>query len=808
MKFSEKWLREWVDPPISTHELVAQLTGAGLEVDSVEPVAPALEGVLVGEVRSVAPHPNADRLTVCAVHIGEETPLTVVCGAANVREGLRVPVATIGARLADGSRMKRTKIRGWESLGMLCSTQELGLTELGLGEEETAGLMALPDDAPVGKPLSEYLALDDASIEIDLTPNRGDCLSVAGIAREVGVLNRCPVSAPATDEVRATLPDEFPVELQSPADCPRYVGRVIRDIDPAAKTPLWMRERLRRGGVRAIGPVVDVTNYVMLEFGQPLHAFDLDTLNEGVQVRRANPDEALLLLGGTRVTLHPDTLVIADARGPMALAGIMGGEETAVTNTTRHIFLESAFFTPKALAGQARRYTLHTDASHRFERGVDWGLQRTATERATALLLAIVGGEPGPVIEALSPSHIPQPTQVPLRASRLRRLLGVSFPSDTVLDVLTRLGMATVADDGAMDKNAWRVTPPGFRFDIALEADLIEEVARVTGYNTIPDLRPILPLTPHKASEATVSLARMRETLVARGYREAITYSFVDPDILSLIDPDAPSLVLQNPISSEMAVMRTTLLPGLLQALIHNTRRQQPRIRLFESGLVFHRQDGEPLQERVLGAIVTGGAFAEQWGMPAREVDFFDMKSDVESLLSLTGRAEDYRFVRFPDSSTHFGALHPGQGALIERGGRPMGWIGNLHPRIIRELKLTGNILVFEIKLMELESGTRPEYTPLSKFPAVRRDIAVVVDQSISSDSVQDCIRQAATGMLRNMTLFDEYRGEGIDAGKKSLAFGLLFQAASRTLQDGEIDGLVTGMMAALQDRLGAIPRV
>ncbi|MBT8421234.1 MAG: phenylalanine--tRNA ligase subunit beta, partial [Gammaproteobacteria bacterium] len=499
MQFSEKWLREWVNPPISTDQLIAQLTGAGLEVDSVQPVAPALAGVVVGSVLSVARHPDADRLTVCSVDVGAQAPLGVVCGAANVRENLRVPVATVGARLADGSKMKRSKIRGRESLGMLCSARELGLAE------SADGLMELPADAPVGENLSDYLALDDQAIEIDLTPNRGDCLSIAGIAREVGVLNRCPVSKPDMPEIEAAIPDEFPVKLTSPTDCPRYVGRVIRDIDPDAQTPVWMRERLRRSGVRSIGPVVDVTNYVMLELGQPMHAFDLDTLEDTIEVRRAGRDESLLLLGGTRVTLHPDTLVIADAHRPIALAGIMGGEETSVTRATRHIFLESAFFTPKALAGQARRYTLHTDSSHRFERGVDWALQRTATERATALLVAIVGGKPGPIIEAVSLDDIPKPTSVQLRESRLQRLLGISFAADTVSDVLMRLGMAAVSDGIGADSgtgneaadNTWRVTPPSFRFDIALEADLIEEVVRVTGYDGIPARRPILPLAPH-----------------------------------------------------------------------------------------------------------------------------------------------------------------------------------------------------------------------------------------------------------------------------------------------------------------------
>nr|VFJ73431.1 MAG: phenylalanyl-tRNA synthetase beta subunit [Candidatus Kentron sp. FW] len=799
MRFSEKWLREWVDPPISTEELTAQLTALGLEVDSVEPAAPELDGIVVGNVLSVAKHPNADRLTVCSVDTGSEAPLTVVCGAPNVREGLRVPVAGIGARLADGTKMKRARIRGQESQGMLCSARELGLAA------SADGLMELAPDAGPGTTLSDHLALDDTCIEIDLTPNRGDCLSVAGIAREVGALNHCPLTPPTMAPVPSGIPDEFPVTLESPADCPRYVGRIIRNIDPAAQTPTWMRERLRRSGLRGISPVVDITNYVMLELGQPMHAFDLDKLAGEIKVRKAKQTETLSLLDGTEVTLRPDTLVIADARGPIALAGIMGGTESAVTETTRHIFLESAFFTPKSLAGQARHYALHTDSSHRFERGVDFESQRLAVERASALLLEIVGGEPGPIIERTSESDLPRPTSVRLRKSRLQRLLGLSPSSETVSGVLTRLGMTVLTDT---DDETWNVTPPAFRFDVAIEADLIEEIARVTGYDRIPVKRPVLPFV-NRESRAALSPARMRQVLVERGYREAITYSFVDPNTASLLGTDTESmLALQNPISTEMAVMRTTLLPGLLQAVLYNIRRQQPRVRLFETGLAFNRDDDRGhenrlIQKQVLGAVATGPAFAEQWGIPGRDVDFFDVKSDLEALLSLTGRAAEYRFVR----SAH-PALHPGQNAVIERAGHPIGWIGNIHPRIARAFKLVGNTLVFQIELAALDGPALPKYSPLSKFPAIRRDIAIIVDADILAGTVRNFIRQSATDILKNIILFDEYRGKGINPNQKSLAFGLLFQDTSRTLQDMEIDGLVTEIMTALRDHFGATPRI
>nr|VFK66865.1 MAG: phenylalanyl-tRNA synthetase beta subunit [Candidatus Kentron sp. UNK]VFK72294.1 MAG: phenylalanyl-tRNA synthetase beta subunit [Candidatus Kentron sp. UNK] len=800
MRFSEKWLREWVNPPISTDELAAQLTALGLEVDSVQPAGPELPGVVIGNVLSVARHPNADRLSVCSVDVGSEAPLTVVCGAPNVREGLRAPMAGIGAQLADGARMKRARIRGQESFGMLCSARELGLVE------SSDGLMELPPDAPVGQPLADYLGLDDVGIEVDLTPNRGDCLSVAGIAREVGVINRCPLSPPAIHPVPSLIPDEFSVTLDSPLDCPRYVGRIIEDIDPEATAPVWMQERLRRSGLRSISPIVDVTNYVMLELGQPMHAFDLDKLQDGIRVRKAKQGETLALLNGVEITLRPDTLVIADARRPIALAGIMGGSDTAVTEMTRHIFLESAFFAPEALAGHARHYTLHTDSSHRFERGVDFDLQRVATERATALLQEIVGGKPGPIIEKTSESDLPRLAPVSLRGSRLQRILGFSPAPETVSDVLMRLGMTVIAEG---DNETWEVTPPSFRFDIALEADLIEEIARVTGYDRIPVRQPSLPLADREAFDTPSSMAMMRRVLVERGYREAITYSFVDPELASLMDPGAEAmLALRNPISSEMAVMRATLLPGLLQAVLYNTRRQQSRVRLFESGLVFHRDDehqgNELRQEKVLGAVAVGTAFPEQWGTPARDVDFFDVKSDVEALLSLAGRSREYHLVR----ATH-PALHPGQSAAIRRAGeQTIGWIGNIHPRIARKLKLTGNTIVFQIKLAALDGSTLPKYSPLSKFPAIRRDIAIIINADIAARSVRDAIEKVSAGALKEITLFDDYRARGIAPGKKSLAFGLLFQDASRTLQDVEIDDLVTDIMATLQDRFGAIQRV
>jgi phenylalanyl-tRNA synthetase beta chain len=791
MKFSEQWLREWVDPPVTTEELLAQLTGAGLEVASCEPVAGAVQGVMVGKVLEVDPHPSAERLSLCQVDIGAEGALGVVCGAPNVCPGLRAPVAPAGARLPDGTAIRATSIRGIESAGMLCSAKELGLSE------EATGLLELPADAAIGADLVDYLDLRDMSIDVDLTPNRGDCLSIAGIAREVGVLNRQPVQRPALEPVPSTVEQRLPVVLEAGEDCPHYAGRVIRDVEVGVRTPLWLRERLRRSGVRSLGAVVDITNYVMLELGQPMHAFDLDRLSACIRVRRGRAGERLQLLDGSEVELDSDTLIIADDRHPVALAGVMGGAGSAVADTTRHLFLESAFFAPPLLAGSARRRGLHTDSSHRFERGVDPALQRVALERATSLLLAIAGGEPGPVIEESLPSALPRPPTVRLRPARIDRLLGTEIATQDVSDMLLRLGMSAVADN-----EGWQVTPPTFRFDIECEADLIEEVARISGYDAIPENRPQLPFDMTLMPEEAVGVDRVRQGLVERGYTEAVTYSFVDPSLQALIEPEAVPLCLTNPLSADMAVMRTTLWPGLVQVLLYNSKRQQARIRIFETGLSFRTQAGQLRQEPMLGGLVAGPTYPEQWGMEECDTDFFDVKSDVEALLAMTAALPEFRF-----KSTSHQALQPGQAAVIERAGRPVGILGTLHPRIVRELKLVRAPIVFELRLDAITVRALPKYQPLSRFPRVRRDIAIIIEESVTAQSVADCIRGAASELLADLTVFDVYRGEGIDPGKKSLALGLVFQALSRTLNDQEVDALVATAVDSLSRSFGAILR-
>jgi len=792
MKVSEQWLREWVDPAVSSAELAAQLTMAGLEVDSREPAAPAFEQVVVGRVIDLIPHPDADRLRVATVDTGGTEPLQIVCGAPNVAVGICVPTALIGAVLPGGLTIKKSKLRGIESQGMLCSAKELGLAE------SSDGLLPLPPDSPPGMNVRELLHLDDTLVEIELTPNRGDCLSMAGIAREVAALNRCEFRPLPMEVVDPVITATFPVTLRDPADCPRYIGRVIRGVNPAAATPLWMKERLRRAGVRSLGPLVDVTNYVMLELGQPMHAFDLDRLHGGIEVRRARPGDRLELLNGVVVEPDEETLLITDQHGPLALAGIMGGEISSCTEATRNVFLESAFFTPTRIAGRARRYGLQTDSSYRYERGVDPCLQRQAAERATRLLIDMAGGEPGPILEAAAPEHLPIRAAIRLRSARLRLLLGLEIPAAEVADILSRLGMrVTTEPDG------WLVTPPSGRFDIAIEADLIEEIARIHGYHRLPGNRPLTRLNLPPQPEGRVALTRFKEALIQRGFQEVITYSFVDPAFQHILDPARPPVALANPISADLAVMRTSLWPGMLKALIYNQKRQQSRVRLFEHGLNFIPDGGTLHQEAYLGGVMTGTALPEQWGQAARPVDFFDLKSDVEALLALTGEPEAFTFT----AAIH-PALHPGQSARIDREGVHVGWLGALHPRVARELDVEGDVFGFELRLAALQPARTPTFHELSRFPASRRDLAIVVDDGVTAQVIQDSIRQHGGDLLREVRLFDVYRGKGIAEGRKSLALGLILQDLSRNLTDSVVEETVSRIIAGLARQFGATLRI
>jgi phenylalanyl-tRNA synthetase beta chain len=788
MRFSEAWLREWVNPPVDTRQLADQLSMAGLEVDAVEPAAPTFSGVRIGWVQSVAPHPDAEKLRVCRVDLGDDELLQIICGAANVAEGMKVPVATVGACLPGDFKIKKAKLRGVESFGMICSAKELGLAE------SSDGILPLPADAPVGEDIRAWMALDDHCIEVDLTPDRGDCLSVSGLAREVAVINRAPLAKHAIHPVEPSHDQGIPVHLIAPEACPRYVCRVIRNIEPSAVTPWWMQERLRRGGIRAISPVVDVTNYVLLELGQPMHGFDLAKLDSEIRVRMAEEGERIALLNGEEATLRQDTLVIADAKGPVAMAGIMGGAGSAVGPETRDILLESAFFSPLAISGKARTYGLHTDSSHRFERGVDPQLQVAAIERATRLLLDIVGGEPGPVVEKLVQADLPERSALRLRPARVAQVLGLELPDETIQDILERLGMQLQPT-----QDGWLVMPPSARFDLVQEVDLIADIGRIYGYDRIPVSHASAASVTQATAEAAFDLDRARLALVDRGFHEVITYSFVSPELQALVDPGQEVLHLSNPLSAELSTMRTSLWPGLLQTARYNQARQQERVRIFESGLRFRLGSDGLRQEPGLGGLVAGSTDSEQWGQESRAADFFDLKADVEALLVLTGAPGRFDFV--PGAHP---ALHPGQTASIRCDGHPVGLIGMLHPSLASRLDLTGNCFLFELDIAPLSLGALPGYAPISRFPSIRRDIAILVDESVTYAAVADCIRAAETVLLRDLVLFDLYTGKNIESGRKSLALGLILQASSQTLTDDVIEDTVGRILARLTSELGA----
>jgi phenylalanyl-tRNA synthetase beta chain len=791
MKFSEQWLREWVNPPVSTEELVEQLTMAGLEVDSVEPAAAGLESLLVGEVLSIEKHPDADKLKVCQVSVAQDSPLQIVCGAPNVIAGGKYPLAPVGARLPGDIKIRKSKLRGVESHGMLCSANELGLSE------DHEGLMTLPADAKTGQPLQALLGLDDTLIEIDLTPNRGDCLGIEGIAREVGTLLRCPVSPVEIKPVVATIDDRFDIEVQAPEACPQYLGRVIRGINVNAQTPLWMQERLRRSGLRSLGAVVDVTNYVLLELGQPMHAFDLAQLSGGIQVRYALEGEQLTLLDERVITLDKQTLVIADHEKSLAIAGVMGGIHSGVQAGTADVFLECAFFPPKMIAGRARTYGMHTESAYRFERGVDPALQQRAIERATALLIEITGGEAGPVTTVTATDYLPESVPVTLRQERIRKVLGVSPDKDEVTDILTRLGMS-VTEQGA----DWQVQSPTYRFDIELEADLIEEVGRVFGYNRLPSVPLQGSLDVQSLAESDNTIDELCNVLVSRGYQEAVTYSFVDPQLQARINPGLTPVPLANPISTEMAEMRTSLWPGLLNAVQYNLHRQKSRLRFFEHGLRFYSQDGEIRQDMMLAGVITGSRLPEYWDGKGESVDFYDMKGDVDALLALTGNAGNFSFV-----AAEHPALHPGQCAQITSGKEVAGWMGRIHPLIATHLDLHPDTFVFELEFAALKSGRLAQFRPVSRFPSIRRDLAVVVDDDLGVAVLQAAVEQAAGDLLQALLIFDVYRGKGIETGRKSIAFGLILQDYSRTLTEQEIEAVVTQVTEQLSNKFGATLR-
>ncbi len=796
MKFSEQWLRTLVNPSISTQEMCDQLTMAGLEVDSVEPAAGDFTEVVVARVESLEKHPDADKLNVCQVTDGNETR-QIVCGASNVRPGLVVPMAKIGAVLPGDFKIKPAKLRGVESFGMLCSEKELGLAD------SADGLMELPADAPLGQDIREYMKLDDNIIELDLTPNRGDCLSIEGIAREVGVLNNCAIAEQQWAPYKQTITDEFPVEIEADEACTYYAGRVIKGVNVKAQTPLWMVERLRRSGIRSLSPVVDITNYVMLQLGQPMHAFDLNKVDGKINVRFSKEGEKVTLLDGKSIDLQENSLVIADSTKVLALAGVMGGEDSAVGDSTVDIFLESAFFRPEVIAGKARGYGLHTDSSHRFERGVDTQLQVHAIERATELIRKICGGEVGPVLECKTAAHPEESLPIHLRSNQIKRVLGIELAEDEVTEIFQRLGMEVkVYPDG------WLVKAPSFRFDIAIEADLLEEVVRIYGYNNIPRTSPSYHAVIQAQPEAENSLNDLKKCLVSRGYFEAISYSFVDPGWQKILDPGAKTIALANPLSSEMSVMRTTMWVGLLNALKHNVNRQQSRVRLFETGLCFRPQNSDSKaidvdtidQEPMFAGVICGDIHHEQWAEQPQKIDFFDIKADVEALLAHSAAGCVFEAAEHP-------ALHPGQSACIKQDGEIVGWLGALHPQVQKALDIDPRVFVFEIKQSAIAKNSIPAFASLSRFPEVRRDLAILVDEAIPVSDILSAINETSSNLVKETQLFDIYQGKGVGEGTKSVAFGLILQEFSRTLTDNEVDAEIENIVSTLNQQFAATLR-
>ncbi len=788
MKFSVRWLAELTGLMLEADDLARRLTAAGLEVDTVEPAAPPLGRIVAARIAAVAAHPAADRLRICRVEAGGGQVDDIVCGAPNAAVGLIVPLARPGAVLPDGRSIGEATVRGVVSHGMLCSAAELGLGD------DAGGLLVLDPGTAPGTPLGEALGLDDWIITLELTPNRGDCLGMFGLAREVSALYGRRWKGGEIAEIAATSDARRAVRLAEPAACPRYLGRLIEALQPPAQSPAWLRERLRRAGFRSRTPLVDVTNYVLLETGQPLHAFDAERLSGDIEVRLARRGEAILLLDGHQVELDPEFLVIADAAGPQALAGVMGGADSAVRPETRAVFLECAWFAPAAVIGRARRLGLSSDAAYRYERGVDPTMQRQAIERASELILALCGGRAGPVVEVAAAEHLPAPPAIGLRPQRVEKLLGTVPPEEEMSAILDRLGMRVIRGD-----RHWRVTPPAARLDLKIEADLIEEVARIYGFDHIPARPPAGLLQPAALPEAEVSHAVLRRQLAARGYHEAITFSFVDERRLEQLGYPPPYCQLANPLSRELAVMRPALLPGLIAALVHNHQHRQERIRLFEIGACFAADGSEQTR---LAALVSGPVAPEQWGVKRRAADFFDLKGDLESLLGLAVAAGQVVWEAAP-----MPWLHPGRAAKVKvRDGDRLiaaGWIGALHPKLVAALDLDGEVLAFEIDSEIFNRRRLPVYRDFSRYPTVRRDLSLVAPAALPVAEIVAGLRQWGAPLLREVVVFDVYQGPGIEKNCKSVSIGLILQEECSTLTDLAADALVTKLLAGLKESLG-----
>jgi phenylalanyl-tRNA synthetase beta chain len=796
VKITYSWLKEYL-PLAAPAELAKQLTLAGLEVESVAPVAPPFSGVVVGEVRESGRHPDAEKLSLCQVTTDGVNRLQIICGANNVRAGLKVAVATVGALLPNNVAIKRAKLRGLESNGMLCSARELGL-----GNEHD-GILELASSLTLNEDLRMALDLDDVMLEVNATPNRGDCMSVFGIARDHAAAQERKYLTYKVAAVAARGTAVFPVTLDAPAACPIFASRVIRGVRAGAQSPAWLRERLRRVGINSISAVVDISNYVMMDLGQPMHAYDLALLGDGIRVRQAQPRESITLLDDKEHVLDPDFLVIADSHGAIGLAGIMGGRRTAISDSTSDVLLEAAHFAPDAIAGRARRLGLFTDAAQRFERGVDPNLPAVAIERATALLLEIVGGEPGPVqvTRAAVGGGAGGEGWVNLRRVRLARLLGTAVPDDAVRAVL-----CAISDQVEATPEGWRVHKPAHRFDIRIEEDLIEEVARLRGFDSIPEAHAIAPQIAGESTESRITSDRLLTAMADRGYREVITYSFVDPNLQQQLFPDSPVFRLANPISADLSDMRVSLWIGLVQACRENLRRQQTRVRLFEIGKKFciqgTAQTGELKEIETLAGIATGARLQEQWGSPRETLDFYDVKADVTNALALTSDLSSVHF-----EADELSCLRPGRSARIYRGATAVGWLGELHPQVAKAINLSSTAFLFELEMEAAFAAKLLHFNKISRFPSVRRDLSILIDENVPLAVLQENVTVSASGLLSELRVFDVYRGPGVESGRKSIALGLILQDSSRTLTDVDADAVVTAVVARLRDELSATIR-
>ncbi len=789
MQFSEQWLRTFVDPQLDSAALGHLLTMAGLEVEEADPAAPAFTGVVVAQIVEADKHPNADKLKLCKVDAGTGELLQIVCGAPNAAAGMKVPCARVGARLPGDFAIKEAKLRGVESFGMLCSARELGLSD------DHGGLYALPADAPVGTDIRDYLGLDDTLFTIKLTPNRADCLSLTGVARELAAITGRPLHLPAVAPVVPSIDARRAIVLDAEDACPRYCGRILSGVDAKAPTPEWMVRRLVRSGIRSISALVDVTNYVMLELGQPLHAFDNTKLAGAIHVRYPAAGEQVVLLNEQTVTPAADTLLIADENRALALAGIMGGEDSGITLATTEVFLESAFFAPAAIAGRARAYGFTSDASHRFERGVDFELARTALERATQLILDICGGEAGPVEEAVARDHLPARPAVRLRPARARRLLGIHLDDAGIQALLERVHLHVVREG-----EDFLVTPPSFRFDIEIEEDLIEELARLHGYDNIPAVAPQGSLMMLPSAENRRPVWDVRHLLAARGYQEVVNFAFVEEAWERDFCANEAPIRLANPIASQLSVMRSSLIPGLAANLVTNRKRQIDRVRVFEIGRCFERKaDGVPVagfhQSLMVAGLAAGSAQPEQWGERSRQVDFYDVKGDLEALFA--PRTLSFERLSHP-------ALHPGRAATVRLDDRNIGIIGELHPVWVQRYDMGSAPVVFELELEAALGAVVPAYAEISRMPAVTRDLALVVALDVSVARALEVLREAAPAVVREIVLFDVYHGKGIDPDRKSLAFRVLMQDTQRTLEDAEVDAAVSALVRQAESVLGA----